>query len=148
MRDGTVRVFTDPVASPTSFPFKVAQLAGTISETSIYEARTRVCDLGYLREAYRAADGSIGYRCAAEPVSVYVSKGGRIEDTVGRKCICNALLATVGLGQLRGRAQEPGIVTSGDDLAGLVRFLPPRTTRYMAADVIAHILGAKNETTY
>ena len=141
VRSGTLRVFTDPVASPTSFPFKVVQLAGTISEPSIYEARTRVCDLGYLREAYRTADGSIGYRCAAEPVSVYVSKGGKVEDTIGRKCICNALLATIGLGQLRGREPERGIVTSGDDLATLERFLPPETTRYAAADVIAGILG-------
>jgi nitronate monooxygenase len=83
----------------------------------------------------------VGYRCAAEPVSVYVSKGGRIEDTIGRKCICNALVATVGLGQVRGRTLEPGIVTSGDDLADLTKFMPPGTTRYTAVDVIVHLLG-------
>lgn len=143
VRAGTARVFTDPLASPTSFPFKVAQLAGTISEPHIYRARARVCDLGYLREAYRCEDGSIGYRCAAEPVSAYVSKGGRSEDTVGRKCICNALVASIGLGQLRGPETEPGVITSGDDLPGLVRFMTPGTTRYAAADVIAHILGAR-----
>jgi nitronate monooxygenase len=141
VRAGTARVFTDPLASPTSFPFKVAQLAGTISEPSIYQARTRVCDLGYLREAYRTEDGSIGFRCAAEPVSVYVSKGGILEDTVGRKCICNALLANIGLGQVRGREPEPGVVTSGDDLAGLTRFMAPGTTRYTAADVIERLLS-------
>lgn len=140
-RAGTARVFTDPLASPTSFPFKVAQLAGTLSESSVYEARTRVCDLGYLREAYRAADGSVGFRCAAEPVSAYLSKGGAIEDTVGRKCICNALVANIGLGQVRGRASEPGIVTSGDDLAGVARFMPPGSTRYAAADVIAKLMN-------
>ena len=139
---GTARVFTDPLASPTSFPFKVAQLAGTIADPAVYQARTRVCDLGYLREAYRAADGSIGFRCAAEPVSAYVGKGGAIEDTTGRKCICNALVANIGLGQLRGRAPEPGIVTSGDDLAGLTRFMPPGSTRFAAADVIATLLPA------
>ena len=139
---GTARVFTDPLASPTSFPFKVAQLAGTIADPAVYQARTRVCDLGYLREAYRAADGSIGFRCAAEPVSAYVGKGGAIEDTTGRKCICNALVANIGLGQLRGRTAEPGIVTSGDDLAGLTRFMPPGSTRFAAADVIATLLPA------
>jgi nitronate monooxygenase len=138
---GTARVFTDPLASPTSFPFKVAQLANTISEPAIYQARTRVCDLGYLREAYRTGDGTISFRCAAEPVSVYVSKGGNVEDTVGRKCICNALLANIGLGQVRGREPEPGIVTSGDDLASLTRFMTPGTTRYSAADVIARLLN-------
>jgi nitronate monooxygenase len=141
VRTGTARVFTDPLASPTSFPFKVAQLAGTISEPSVYEARTRVCDLGYLREAYRTEDGSIGFRCAAEPVSVYVSKGGSVEDTLGRKCICNALLANIGLGQMRGRESEPGVVTAGDDLSGLTRFMTPGTTRYTAADVIARLLN-------
>jgi nitronate monooxygenase len=140
VRAGTARVFTDPLASPTSFPFKVAQLAGTISERSIYQTRARVCDLGYLREAYRTADGPIGFRCAAEPVSAYVSKGGILEDTEGRKCICNALLANIGLGQVRGREPEPGLVTSGDDLAGLTRFMAPGTTRYTAADVIARLM--------
>jgi nitronate monooxygenase len=101
-----------------------------------------VCDLGYLREAYRAADGSVGFRCAAEPVSVYISKGGRLEDTIGRKCVCNALLANIGLGQTRGLGLEPGLVTSGDDLARLTRFMEPGATRYTAADVIAKLLSA------
>jgi nitronate monooxygenase len=140
VQDGTARVVTDPLASPTSFPFKVAQLAGTISEPAVYDARARVCDLGYLREAYRMDDGTVGFRCAAEPVSAYLSKGGAIEETIGRKCICNALVATIGLGQLRGRSVEPGIVTAGDDLAGLTRFFRPGTTTYTASDVIARIL--------
>ena len=43
----------------------------------VYAARPRICDLGYLREAYRRDDGTIGYRCAAEPVSLFVSQGRR-----------------------------------------------------------------------
>ena len=40
VRAGTVRVTTDPLASPTSFPFKVAPLAGTVSEAGrLREAR-------------------------------------------------------------------------------------------------------------
>ncbi len=31
-RAGTARVFTDPIASPTGFPFKVVQMPGTLSE--------------------------------------------------------------------------------------------------------------------
>lgn len=68
------KVFTDPLASPTGFPFKIAQLEGTTSVLSIYQERRRVCDLGYLREPYAAGDGKIGYRCAAEPVESYVTK--------------------------------------------------------------------------
>jgi len=141
VRAGRAHVFTDPLASPTGFPFKVAQLAGTVSEQTVYYDRARVCDLGYLREAYRGADGVIGFRCAAEPTHAYVAKGGDIAETVGRKCICNALMANIGLGQVRGRTVEAGLVTSGDDLAGLTRFMPGQKTRYTAAEVIERLLG-------
>ncbi len=89
-------VFTDPCASPTRFSFKVAPLAGTLSDPAVYAARVRVCDLGYLRSIVRRADHQLVYRCPAEPVDDYVRKGGAREDTVGRKCLCNALLADVG----------------------------------------------------
>ena len=47
--DGEGGIRTDPVASPTGYPFKVIALPGTLSEPAVYEARARVCDLGYLR---------------------------------------------------------------------------------------------------
>ena len=137
VREGRPQVTTDPLASPTGFPFKVAQLAGTVADPEVYASRPRICDLGYLREAYRASDGTIGFRCAAEPVSVFVSKGGKAEDTVGRKCICNALMATAGMPQIRaGKHLEAGIVTSGDALGDVAQFLPPGADSYGAADVI------------
>ena len=74
---GSGEVYTDPLASPTGFPFKVAQLEGTSSALNVYQERKRVCDLGYLREPYAAPDGNIGYRCAAEPVANYIAKGGK-----------------------------------------------------------------------
>jgi nitronate monooxygenase len=123
---GDARVVTDSLASPTGFPFKVAQLEGTLSERTVYSARPRICDLGYLREAYRGPEGKIGYRCPGEPVNLYISKGGKQENTVGRTCLCNALVATIGHPQVRsGRYVERGLVTSGDDLTGITRFLPP-----------------------
>ena len=65
-----------------------------------------------------------------------------MEDTAGRKCLCNGLMATHGLPQVRnGQRTEPGVVTSGDDLAGLARFLPPAGTAYSAADVVATLLA-------
>ena len=137
---GSARVFTDRLASPTSFPLKVAMLEGTLSEQSVYESRSRVCDLGYLREAYRQPDGQVGFRCAAEPVAVYVSKGGDPVDTMGRKCICNALVATMGYPQVRGRSLEPPIITSGDAVGEITAFMPREGTAYRAADVIARIL--------
>ncbi|MBS3933376.1 MAG: nitronate monooxygenase, partial [Truepera sp.] len=59
---GEVKVFTDPRASPTGFPFKVAEVAGTLSQLEVYQGRTRVCDLGYLREPYQVKEGKIGFR--------------------------------------------------------------------------------------
>jgi nitronate monooxygenase len=138
---GGARVFTDPVASPTGFPFKVVQLEGTLSSEAEYLARTRICDLGYLREPYRRDDASTGYRCASEPVAHYVAKGGGEENAQGRKCLCNALMADIGLGQTRAGIREKTLVTSGDDVADVARFLAPGASSYCAADVVARLLG-------
>jgi nitronate monooxygenase len=139
---GTGEVFTDPLASPTGFPFKVAQLAGTYSDAGVTTARTRVCDLGYLREPYAVGDGKIGYRCAAEPEASYVAKGGKIEETVGRKCLCNALMANIGHPQTRkDGVAEPPLVTVGDDLNTVAVFLKDGRESYTAADVVAMLLS-------
>lgn len=144
-----ITVATDPIASPTGFPFKVAQLEGTLSENSVYLARARICDLGYLREAYRAEDGNIGYRCASEPVTVYISKGGKEEAAAGRKCLCNSLLANIGHPQVRaGKHVENGLITAGNDLVNIVRFLHLDDTRYRAKDVIAALLNGHSGTTH
>lgn len=138
---GEAQVFTDPLASPTRFPFKVARLVGTGSEPEVYAARPRICDLGFLHEPYRKDDGGIGYRCAAEPLSVYVSKGGNPEDSAGRKCLCNALLANIGYAQVRnGSRTEQGVVTAGDDLCCVPQFLAAGQSSYSAAEVIDVLL--------
>jgi len=137
---GDLDVFTDGRASPTGFPFKVVRLENTMSEPEVYEARERVCDLGYLRTMYKMEGGRIGYRCASEPVDTFVKKGGCLDETVGRKCICNGLLATIGHGQLREGGREIPILTSGDELKTLGRFLDGRCS-YSARDVIQYILG-------
>jgi NAD(P)H-dependent flavin oxidoreductase YrpB (nitropropane dioxygenase family) len=136
-----VSVFTDPLASPTGFPFKVVSVEGTLSADEVVEARERRCDLGYLREVYIAADGRVGYRCPAEPIEDYIRKGGDPSDVVGRKCICNGLTSTIGLGQRRHGVSEPPIVTAGDDLIELGRLLGSDRHRYHAADVVAYLLG-------
>jgi nitronate monooxygenase len=139
---GTGQVFTDPLASPTGFPFKVALIEGSYSDPAVTAARTRVCDLGYLREPYAAPDGSIGYRCAAEPVQNYLNKGGKIEETVGRKCLCNALMANIGYQQTRKDGfVEPALVTIGDDLNTVAQFLAPGQNSYSAEDVVKSLLS-------
>ena len=138
-RTGTIDVKTDLRASPTGFPFKVVQIEGTNASTDLYRQRERVCDLGYLRTAYQREDGRIAYRCPAEPVETYVKKGGERADTVGRKCLCNALMADIGHGQLRDDGVERPIVTSGDDLARIGEFTDGSTS-YTADQVIDYLL--------
>jgi len=140
---GTSALFTDPQASPTGMPFKVVDVAGSVSRADVYEQRTRVCDLGYLRQPYRKPDGSLGYRCPAEPVDDYVRKGGNAADAAGRKCLCNGLFAAVGLGQALPEGKvEPAIVTAGADVAELARFLPVGSFSYRAVDVLNFVLEA------
>jgi nitronate monooxygenase len=140
IRAGTARVHTDPLASPTGFPFKIAQLAQTLSDAAAYAKRQRICDLGYLRQLFRRSDGTVGYRCAAEPVNDFVRKGGEETETVGRKCLCNGLAATVGFAQSRAEGEvELPIVTAGDELLQLGRYFDFTRESYSAADVI-HLL--------
>jgi len=70
-----------------------------------------------------------------------------LEDTVGRKCICNGLLANIGYKQVRnGRREEYGLITAGDDLVTITRFLQPGRTEYSAADVISQLLSGCAES--
>jgi nitronate monooxygenase len=141
-RAGRIKVFTDPHASPTGFPFKVLQLDGTVSEPAICSGRERRCDLGYLRQCYREADGTVGYRCPGEPLEDFLRKGGDEADTVNRKCICNGLVSAVDVGQIRrGGALEPPLVTAGDDCAQIHRYLKPGRVSYSADDVLDALLG-------
>jgi len=137
VKQNGVRVFTDAIASPTGFPFKVLPLEGTASELPVYESRPRICDLGYLRVPAKSDDGKIVYRCASEPVANYVKKGGDEAATKGRKCLCNALMANVGQAQLQksGFTETP-LLTSGDDVIMVTRFLSKGSTSYKAKQVL------------
>ena len=140
--EGKARVFTDPLASPTGFPFKVVQLPGTQSDAGANASRTRRCDLGYLRHAYRKPDGTTGYRCPAEPVDDFVRKGGAAGETEGRQCVCNGLMATIGLAQTRSEGEvDLPLLTAGNDVADIAKFLRPGRDAYSAAEVIDCLLG-------
>lgn len=145
--DGNVDVYTSAVASPTGFPFKVVQQPNTVADPDIYAERERVCDLGYLRHIQQEHDGGMTYLCPAEPVDTYVKKGGKIEDTEGRVCLCNQLFAAAGMPQVRkGGYVEPSIVTSGDDLPNIGQFIPEGQTAYSANDVLQTLLGERKSS--
>ncbi|GAB3260439.1 nitronate monooxygenase [Nocardioides dilutus] len=140
---GTLDVRTDPLASPTGFPFKVAQLDGSLSDRPTYDARRRLCDLSYLRTPFQTPEGGIGYRCPGEPEQMYVRKGGDLSDTVGRACLCNALTADVGLAQTRRDGYvEPPLVTLGSDLDAATELAGRHADGWSAADVMAWLTGA------
>jgi NAD(P)H-dependent flavin oxidoreductase YrpB (nitropropane dioxygenase family) len=140
-REGKLRVFTDPLASPTGFPFKVVQLPGTLSDTKSSPSRERHCDLGYLRHAYRKPDGTIGYRCPAEPAEDFIRKGGAIDETIGRECVCNGLVATIGLAQINPeKISGLPLVTAGNEVVHVAQFLQPGRDSYTAAEVIRRLM--------
>jgi len=139
--EGRANIFTDPKVSPAGFPFKVAQVEGTVSDKELDSGRPKICNLGYLREAYQRADGEIGFRCPAEPEAAFIAKGGNPEGIAGRTCICNSLFATIGLGQTfpDGSKAAP-VVTLGDDFTKVDRLLRKYGTRdYTAADVVNYL---------
>ena len=69
-----------------------------------------------------------------------MAKGGSAADTVGRRCLCNGLVASVGYAQTRATEDERPLITSGDDLVHISRFLGERRG-YTANDVITYLLS-------
>jgi nitronate monooxygenase len=136
------QVLTDPFVSPTGYPFKVVQMEGTMADPEIYAQRGRLCDVGLLRTLYKKEDGTIGYRCPAEPAEAYLKKGGQPEDLENRGCLCNNLGASAGFPQRRsdGYVEQP-LVTSGKGLPALGRFFRPGKRSYTAKDVIDYLTG-------
>jgi nitronate monooxygenase len=137
-------VRTDPVVSPTGFPFKVVQLEGTLSDPEVYRNRVRLCDTGMLRQTYKRADGTLGFRCPAEPVAQYLAKGGELGDVAGRGCLCNNLSATAGYPQHRkdGYVEAP-IVTAGDGLVGIGKYIKPGHSSYTLQDVLDYLTDSQ-----
>jgi NAD(P)H-dependent flavin oxidoreductase YrpB (nitropropane dioxygenase family) len=143
LREESFVVRTDALASPTGFPFKVATVEGTMSEEAVYEARPRLCDLGYLRVPYERTPGVVGYRCPSEPVHMYIKKKGEESETVGRKCLCNGLMASIGLGQIRPDGyEEPRLVTMGSDLSGAKELIKKYPHGWTATQAIEYMLSA------
>lgn len=114
-------------------------IPGTLSDPAVYQERTRCCGLGYLRQAYKKPDGSLGWRCPAENVDAFIAKGGKQGDTIGRKCLCNALLANIGLEQ-RQTNDKDELVTCGDAICHLVDFLPSPAADSYSVDRVIRLL--------
>jgi nitronate monooxygenase len=131
------KVFTNPDASSSGFPFKELCVPGTIGDKECYLRRLRRrCDLGYLAELYEDAGGEIRTRCPAEPAESYAGKGGKPEATRGRKCLCRGLAAVIGLGT----EGELPLLTSGSNLTAVKEIVAQHGREYSAENVINYIL--------
>lgn len=134
----SVETRTEGRGSPTGYPFKTLNLSGTEGGRDPSLRERQSCTHGYLRTAYQKADGSVGWRCAAEPVEDYVRKGGDAADCEGRRCLCNGLLATAGHPHaMKNGGIELPLITSGM-IRDLPRFLKGKDD-YDANDVIDHL---------
>jgi nitronate monooxygenase len=136
---GQLQVYTDFEASPTGYPFKLVVLPDTVTDLGKSKVRKRVCDMGFLHRLYCHSDNGVGYRCASEPVKSYLAKGGREVDTLGKHCLCNGLLATIGLGQLRENGVELPMVTAGEDFSFMPHLIHGAKLHYTAKDVIRYL---------
>lgn len=138
------------IHSPTGFSFKVVQLEETLSEEDVYNNRRRTCDIGLLQQRGFSKPDENGQRtlfqrCPAGPVEGYIKNRGLERNTTERRCLCNGLLACVGLGQVKKiggePVEEPAIVTLGNDLDGIRRLSRHGQVSYYVQDVVTDILG-------
>lgn len=142
LKDGSFEIHTDMKASPTGFPIKIVSLPGTTAMPDVFAARPKLCDMGYLREPIKTQNGEIRYRCPSEPEIPYLKKEGTIEETVGRKCLCNGLFANIGLGQHRRDGyDEAPIVTLGSDVDGCRELIKEFPDGWSAANAVDFIAG-------
>lgn len=142
-RRNDLHVRTDHRASPTGFPFKVVEIDGTIGSRETYEARPRLCDLSYLRTPKIDADGNIRYVCASEPDHKWLDKGGAPEELVDRLCLCNGLMASIGLGQERADGyHEAPLLTLGSSTNEVAEMLSLFPDGWSAADLVRTLTEA------
>ncbi|MCB1190084.1 MAG: nitronate monooxygenase [Leptospiraceae bacterium] len=137
--------------SPTGFSFKVALLEGTLADKEVYENRNRTCDIGLLHQfGLSKPDESkmrkMFQRCPAAPVNGFIKNRGIERNTEEKRCLCNGLLAAVGLPQVakdvNGNAMdEPSIVSLGENLQGIRELSRNGQIHYSCADVIDYITG-------
>lgn len=136
-REKKLKVRTDHRASPTGFPFKVVELPGTVGMAETFKARPKLCDLGYLRSNTIAEDGKVISKCASEPEKPFLRKGGDEAEIEGRICLCNGLLATIGLGQERADGyHEAPLLTLGATTSDVENMLQLYPTGWSAKDVL------------
>lgn len=118
-QNGGVEVLTCYQDSPTGYPIHRASLTGTLSDPVVYGARKRMCEHGYLCQCHSytdKADKDVSMLiCPAMPLSQYSglcpdkTPEQCAADCEGKICLCEGLLATVGV-----LTTPPAYITLGE----------------------------------
>lgn len=142
VQQGDFKVYIDLFVLFIGFFFKVVQFFEIFFNFEVYVCWMWICDIGYLCEVYWdmvfGKEGKVGWCCVVELVDQYVVKGGKVEDIVGCKCLCNVLMFDVGLLQIQKNGDvEKFLFISGD---GLIEFGSWKLG-YMVVDVIEFLCG-------
>lgn len=128
-----IKIFTDPKASPTGFPFKIVRHPGTLSDAERYGARKRICDLGYLRSPYVDEKGELVFLCEAAPDAA--------QENEGCMCLCNSMFANAGIAQVRNNGyRELPLVTAGEAINEIADIIKSDSI-YTAEDAVDYILN-------
>lgn len=141
--NGNLKVEADMRASPTGYPFEVAEVPESVSDENVYKKRVRNCLHRVLAATVRGPGGRIFYRCASGPVEQFIRMGGIIPDTEDRKCICEGLLITAGLGFDFDDCNEPPIITTGKRVEFVKDLMSHENDSYTAKQAIRYLLGQK-----
>lgn len=138
------RLAVEFMPTPGGYRVPIAKIKGSALDAGEFARRERFCDVGFLRQLYRREDGSLGYRCPGETLECHLAKGGDSDAASAQPCVCNGMLAALGLGQVRpGFGVERPLLPAGEDLRGLVRFCPPNARSFTAADVVRQLLAGR-----
>lgn len=130
---GELRVRTELRFSPTGFGLNVADLPGTLSDPLVYVARKRVCDVSCLA-SLTTHEGKDVFLCPAELPRKFHFKGGTTE-TDDYRCLCNALLAAVGLGN----PGDPPLFTFAKDHRYLRAIMEHEDDSYTVAQAFEYL---------
>ncbi|MCB1126669.1 MAG: hypothetical protein KDM81_09255, partial [Verrucomicrobiae bacterium] len=116
-RQKPARLAVEFVSAPAGHQVPIARVEGSAVDEAEFARRERFCDVGFLRQLYQREDGSVGYRCPGETVTCHHAKGGDPAAASAQRCLCNGMLAALGLGQVRpGYGVERPLLPAGEDL--------------------------------
>jgi hypothetical protein len=86
--------------------------------------------------------GKATYTCAAEPDAAFLKKRGDEKELAGRMCLCNGLLAAVGLGQERPDGyKEAPLLTLGSTTSDVENMLKTHPQGWSAKEVVDRLLS-------